>query len=178
MKVTTTPLKDLVVLEVEPIADERGFFARTWSRDDIRALCPAFDPLQSSVSWSAKAHTLRGLHWQEEPHAETKLVRVTQGAVFDVAVDLRPGSATRGRWFGAELSARNRRSLLIPRGFAHGLLTLEDDTEVLYVMDAAHAPQAARGACWDDPAFAIAWPATPAVIGERDRAWPAWSPGP
>jgi dTDP-4-dehydrorhamnose 3,5-epimerase len=178
MRCEPTPLADLLVLEVEPIADERGFFARTWSREEIAAVCPAFDPVQSSISWSAKAHTLRGLHWQAEPHAETKLVRVTQGAVFDVAVDLRLGSATLGRWFGIELSAANRRSVLIPRGFAHGLITLADETEVLYVMDAAYAPGAARGARFDDPAFAIAWPATPAVIGERDRAWPAWSAPP
>ncbi|MFO1149342.1 MAG: dTDP-4-dehydrorhamnose 3,5-epimerase [Alsobacter sp.] len=175
MRAEATPLPGLLVLEIEPVADERGFFARTWSRDEVRAVCPAFDPVQSSVSWSAKAHTLRGLHWQAEPHAETKLVRVTQGAVFDVAVDLRPGSATRGRWFGTQLSAANRRSLLIPRGFAHGLITLADATEVLYVMDAAYAPAAARGARWDDPAFGIEWPAEPAVIGERDRNWPAWS---
>lgn len=172
-----TPLDGLFVLEPAPIADERGFFARTWSVDAIADVVPAFAPLQSSISFSDRAGTLRGLHWQEAPAAETKLVRVTQGAVYDVAVDLRPGSATRGRWFATELSAGNRRSLLVPRGFAHGLLTLVDDTEVLYVMDAAHAPALARGARYDDPAFDIVWPAEPVVVSARDLAWPAWTSG-
>jgi dTDP-4-dehydrorhamnose 3,5-epimerase len=174
MRLDPTPLLGLHVLDPEPIPDERGFFARLWSTDALAEACPGFAPVQSSISVSTRAHTLRGLHWQEGADAETKLVRVTSGAIFDVAVDLRRDSATRGRWFGIELSAANRRSLLIPKGFAHGLLTLADQTEVLYVMDAPHAPASARGARYDDPAFAIAWPAEPDVIGERDLAWPAW----
>jgi dTDP-4-dehydrorhamnose 3,5-epimerase len=175
MVLEPTPIEGLFVLEARPVTDERGFFARTWSLDTLVAAVPGFMPVQSSASFSHRAGTLRGLHWQEAPHAETKLVRVTQGAAFDVAVDLRPGSPTRGRWYGTELSAENRRSLLIPRGFAHGLLTVSDETEVLYVMDAHYAPAAARGARFDDPAFAIAWPAKPTVVGERDRAWPPWT---
>lgn len=178
MILAPTPLEGLLVAEVQPVGDERGFFARTWAVEGIGSVVPGFAPVQSSVSFSHRAGTLRGLHWQEAPHGETKLVRVTQGAVFDVAVDLRPGSPTRGRWFGTELSAANRRSMLVPRGFAHGLLTLADATEVLYVMDAPHSPAAARGARYDDPGFAIDWPTVPSVIGERDLGWPTWSAGP
>jgi dTDP-4-dehydrorhamnose 3,5-epimerase len=171
-----TTLPGLMRVRPQPLADERGFFARVWSSDDFAAAGQPFAPIQSSISVSARTHTLRGLHWQEAPHAETKLVRVTRGAVFDAAVDLRPGSPTLGHWHAERLDARNRLALLIPRGFAHGLLTLEDDTEVLYAMDAPYAAEAARGARFDDPAFGIAWPARPAVVGERDLAWPAWTP--
>lgn len=178
MRCVPTPLPGLSLLEPEPIRDERGFFARLWSKEALAEACPGFAPVQSSISVSTRRQTLRGLHWQEGAQAETKLVRVTSGAIFDVAVDLRPASPSLGRWFGIELTAANRRSLLIPKGFAHGLLTLADDTEVLYVMDAPHAPEAARGARYDDPAFAIGWPGEPAVIAEKDLAWPAWAPGP
>lgn len=170
-----TPLAGLLIVRSEPVADERGFFARVWSIDEFAASGVSFAPVQSSISVSTLAGTLRGMHWQAAPDGEVKLVRVTQGAVFDVAVDLRAGSATLGRWFGLELSAANRLALLIPRGFAHGLVTLADHTEVLYVMDAPYAAAAARGARHNDAAFGIAWPREPSVIGARDRAWPDWN---
>lgn len=175
MRIEATPLPGLTLIHPSPIRDERGFFSRLWSVADLAVSGLEFAPVQSSISFSDRAGTLRGLHWQAEPHGETKLVRVTQGAVFDVAVDLRAGSPTRGRWFGTELSAANRAALLIPKGFAHGLVTLADDTEVLYVMDTPYVAEAVRGARFDDPAFAIAWPREAAVIGPRDLAWPAWT---
>jgi dTDP-4-dehydrorhamnose 3,5-epimerase len=170
-----TPLAGLLLVRPEPVADERGFFARVWSSEDFAAAGVTFQPVQSSISVSTRAGTLRGMHWQAAPHGEVKLVRVTQGAVFDVAVDLRAGSATLGRWFGLELSAANRLALLIPRGFAHGLITLADDSEVLYAMDTPYVAASARGARHNDPAFGIAWPRESTVIGARDRAWPNWN---
>ena len=170
-----TPLEGLLVVRPEPVRDERGLFARVWSTEEFAAAGQPFQPIQSSISFSDRAGTLRGMHWQAAPHGETKLVRVTRGAVFDVAVDLRAGSATQGRWFGLELTALDRTALLVPKGFAHGLITLVDDTEVLYAMDAPYVADAARGARHDDPAFGIAWPRAPVVIGARDLAWPSWS---
>lgn len=177
MRLDPTPLGGLYLVVPEPAGDERGLFARVWCAETFARAGIGFMPAQASVSWSAARGTLRGLHWQEPPHAEAKLVRVTAGAAFDVAVDLREGSPTRGRWHGVELSACNRLALLIPRGFAHGLLTLTDGTEVHYTMDVPHAPGAARGARFDDPAFAIAWPHVPAVVSDRDLGWPPWEGG-
>jgi dTDP-4-dehydrorhamnose 3,5-epimerase len=127
---------------------------------------------QSSVSFNARARTLRGLHWQAAPHEEEKLVRCTAGAIFDVIVDLRTESETYRRWFAAELSAANRRALYVPKGFAHGFLTLTDASEVLYMISVAYAPGYGRGLRWDDPSIGIAWPHAPAVISERDAALP------
>lgn len=169
-----TPLPDLTLVRPDERHDERGFFARVWCRETAAEAGVCFEPAQVSVSFNRRAGTLRGLHWQEPPHAETKLVRATRGRAFDVAVDLRPGSPTRGRWHAVELSADNHLALLIPPGFAHGFLTLEDGTELLYAIDAPYVPAAARGARWDDPAFAIRWPGAPAVVAERDLAWPAF----
>lgn len=163
-----TALDGLLVVEQERIADERGFFARTY---DVEQLGPV---VQMSTSFNARAGTLRGLHLQDEPYGETRLVRCTHGAVFDVAVDLRPASPTRHRWHAEQLSAHNGRALLIPTGFAHGFQTLVDDSEVLYVMDTAFVPGAGRGVRWDDPAFAIAWPPAPPggrIMSERDATY-------
>jgi dTDP-4-dehydrorhamnose 3,5-epimerase len=168
-----TPLAGLMVARTTPAGDARGDFARLWCGDEFRAAGLAFTPLQLSLSRNPARHTLRGLHWQEAPHGETKLVRAVRGAVFDVAVDLRAGSTTCRHWYGQELDAAGMAALLIPPGFAHGFLTLTDDAEVLYLIDTAHAPAAARGCRYDDPALGIAWPAAPAVIGARDLAWPA-----
>lgn len=164
-----TALAGLVVVEQERVADERGFFARTHDVEQLGSVA------QMSTSYNARAGTLRGLHLQAEPHGETKLVRCTRGAVFDVAVDLRDGSPTRLRWHVEELSAHNGRALLIRPGFAHGFQTLCDDTEVLYAMDVVFVPGAGRGVRWDDPAFAIAWPDAPAggrVMSRRDATYP------
>jgi dTDP-4-dehydrorhamnose 3,5-epimerase len=157
--------------------DERGHFARTFCAREFaeHGLNPAL--VQCSTSFNRLRGTLRGLHWQADPRAEDKLVRVTRGAVWDVLVDLRPGSPTRLQWHGETLSAENGAQLFIPRGFAHGFLTLEDDSEVFYQMSEFFAPEAARGARFDDPAFGIAWPLPEnPVMSDRDRAFPPFDP--
>jgi dTDP-4-dehydrorhamnose 3,5-epimerase len=172
-----TPIADVYIVEPERHLDERGFFARTWDTNEFRKRDLNGDLVQCSVSYNSRRGTLRGLHYQAPPHEEAKLVRCTAGAVFDVAVDLRPGSPTFETWFGTELSADNRCALYIGEGCAHGFLTLTDDSEVLYQMSQFWAPEAARGVRWDDPAFAIEWPAEPAVINERDRTYPDFEAG-
>ena len=173
MRLEATELAGVLIVHLEPEADGRGHFARLWDREVMGA---AVD--QASVSWNARRHTLRGLHWQAAPHGEAKLVRCTRGALFDVAVDVRPGSPTERRWVALHLSARQPRALYLAAGLAHGFLTLEDDTEVTYLMAGRYAPEAVRGARYDDPAFAIAWPAPPSVIADRDRAFPSYDRGP
>lgn len=167
-----THLPGAVTIDVDRRVDERGFFARTWCRDELTELGLPSNVVQCSISWNERRHTLRGMHWQEGPHGETKLVRCTRGAILDVIVDVRPGSPTYLQHLAVELDEHNRRALLVPAGFAHGFLTLADGTEVYYQMDAPHVPEAARGARWDDPAFGIPWPARPSVISERDRTYP------
>ncbi len=170
-----TPLAGAYVVEAERIADERGFFARTYSRAELAAHGLDPDIAQCSVSFNHRRGTLRGLHFQAEPFAEVKLVRCTRGSIWDVIVDIRDGSPTRGRHAAAVLSAEARNAFYIPKGFAHGFLTLEDDAEVFYQISAPYSPQHARGFRWDDPAFAIPWPEAPAVISDRDRDLPVFS---
>jgi dTDP-4-dehydrorhamnose 3,5-epimerase len=167
-----TPLAGAWVLEPERIADERGFFARTYCRRDFaaRGLDPAI--AQCSVSFNHRRGTLRGLHFQAAPHEEVKLVRVTRGAVWDVIVDLRPESPTYARHFSIVLSAEDRNELYIPKGMAHGFQTLEDGTEVFYQISEFYASDSARGYRWDDPSFAIPWPEPVTVISEKDRNLP------
>jgi dTDP-4-dehydrorhamnose 3,5-epimerase len=167
-----TAVAGVWIVDPEPHTDERGFFARTWCAREFaeRGLSARF--VQASVSHNPRRGTLRGLHYQAAPHAEAKLVRCTRGAVYDVALDLRPGSPTYRRHVAVVLDARSHRALYIPEGCAHGFQTLEDDTDVLYQMSAFHAPEAARGVRWDDPAFAIPWPAAERLISARDRAYP------
>lgn len=172
MRFTPTDIPGVVVIDAEPHADVRGAFARLHCPEEFAAAGIPFEPAQTSVSRNPAARTLRGLHHQPAPHAETKLVRVARGRVFDVAVDLRPDSPTHRRWTAAELSAENLRGLFIPAGVAHGFLTLEPDTDVLYQIAPAFKPGFEAGVRWDDPAFAIAWPAAPAVISPRDAAYP------
>jgi dTDP-4-dehydrorhamnose 3,5-epimerase len=167
------PLPGVWVLELERHADERGFFARTFCRQELEAHGLAPEVAQCNLSVSHRRGTLRGLHLQRAPHEEAKLVRCTRGSLFDVAVDLRAGSATFARWFGVVLSAERANQLYVPKGFAHGFLTLEDDTEVCYQMSTPYAPEHQAGYRWDDPAFGIEWPAEVRVISERDRNLPA-----
>ena len=169
-----TPLDGALIVELEPLGDERGYFARTFDSELFAAAGLDGKVVQASTSFNARAGTLRGLHYQADPHAEAKLVRVTRGAVFDVIVDLRSDSATFRGWFGVELDAASGRSLYVPVGCAHGFQTLVDDTEVLYQMNYPHVPEAARGVRFDDPAFAIGWPPPPPggrVISARDGAF-------
>lgn len=167
-----TPLAGAWLLEPERIEDERGFFARTYCRSDFeaRGLDPAIT--QCSVSYNHRRGTLRGLHFQIAPHEEVKLVRVTQGKIWDVIVDLRPESPTFRKHFSVVLSAERRNELYIPKGVAHGFQTLEDGAEVYYQISEFYVPESARGYRWDDPAFAIPWPEPVTVISERDRELP------
>jgi len=169
---TKTRLPGLVLVELEPSRDARGSFARIWCRREFAAAGLDVEIAQSSLSSNAARGTLRGLHFQRPPHEEVKLVRCVRGAIFDVAVDLRPNSATYCRWQGFELAAETGAALYIPRGFAHGFETLTDDSEVLYQISAFYAPEASAGVRWDDPAFAIDWPLPVAAISEKDRSWP------
>ena len=162
-----------MVVELEPFLDERGSFARIWASEELAAQGLTATLAQCSISRNVRAGTIRGLHFQEAPHEEAKLVRCIRGAMFDVAVDLRSGSLTRGQWFGVELSAENGRALYVPEGCAHGFQTLVDDTEVLYLISTPYVPAAQAGVRWDDPALAITWPDAPTrTISERDAAWP------
>ncbi len=168
-----TDLAGAYLVEPERLEDERGFFARTWCADEFARL--GLNPLlnQCSVSRNHRAGTLRGLHFQRAPHAETKLVRVTRGCVFDVIVDLRPASPTRHRWFAAELDAESGLMIYVPEGFAHGFQTLDDDTEVSYQISVPYRGASAAGLRWDDPAIGIEWPLAPTrMISERDLAFP------
>jgi dTDP-4-dehydrorhamnose 3,5-epimerase len=172
MKVTPAALGGAFVIDLEPVADERGFFARSFCAEELAAA--GIDPRvsQMNVSFNHRAGTLRGMHLQRDPHGETKIVRCTKGRIFDVIVDVRASSPTRGRWCGYELSEENRRGLYIPIGFAHGFQTLTDASEVLYVMGSTYVKEAATGFRYDDPAFAIAWPRPPSVISQRDLDYP------
>ena len=170
---TPTRLPGAYLIDVERHADERGFLARTFCEREFADQGLPMRIVQSSTIHSPRRHTLRGLHYQEAPHAEIKLVRCTRGSIFLVMVDLRPESPTNGHWLGVELTAENERLAYVPEGFAQGYQTLEDDAEVLYQMSHHYVSDAARGVRWDDPAFGIDWPpAEERVISERDRSWP------
>jgi len=171
-----TPLSGAFLVELEPARDERGFFARSFCSEVFarHGLVDRF--AQANVSWNARRGTLRGMHWQAAPHAEAKLVRCTAGALYDVIVDLRDGSPTCRRWHGVTLNAANRHALYVPEGFAHGFLTLADETEVLYEMSTPHAPEAARGLRWDDAAIGIRWPEAPRILSPRDAGYPDLPP--
>jgi dTDP-4-dehydrorhamnose 3,5-epimerase len=171
MRFLPTALPGVMVIEPEPVADERGFFARAYCPAEFAAAGVDFMPSQVNLSRNARAFTLRGLHYQDPPHAEAKLVRVTRGRAHDVIVDLRAGPTFR-RWVSVELDAISARAVFVPEGCAHGFLTLEDETDVLYQMGRPYVPGQGRGLRWNDPALRIIWPAAPNVISEADAAWP------
>lgn len=172
MKVEALPL-GLFRLVPEPVVDRRGFFARLYDGAMMKAAGLKTHFSQWSVSYSARRGTLRGLHWQAAPYFETKLVQCIRGAVFDVAVDIRPDSPTRGRWHAVELSAENRHLFYVPDGFAHGFQTLTDDVEFLYHISEPFRADCARGIRWDDPDIAIQWPEAPErILSERDASLP------
>lgn len=173
---TETPLGGAFVIDPEPIEDARGFFARTWCRREIGARGLETRIAQVSTSFSKRRGTLRGMHYQAAPAAETKIVRCTRGALHDVIVDLRPESPTFTRHLAVVLTAENRKMLYVPAGFAHGFQTLEHDTEVLYQISEFYSPEHARGVRWDDPAFGISWPDDERTIADRDRSYPDFRP--
>jgi dTDP-4-dehydrorhamnose 3,5-epimerase len=172
MRFTPSGIDGVLVVDIDPRSDERGAFARLQCPDEFAAAGHPFTPAQTSLSRNPHAFTLRGMHYQPAPHAEVKLVRAVRGRIFDVAVDLRPASPTYRRWTAQELSADNGRAMLIGEGIAHGFLTLEPDTDVLYQIAPKFEPGHEAGVRWDDPAFAIAWPQAPALISPRDAAYP------
>jgi len=176
MVFTSTGMPPAVVVDPEPHVDQRGFFARSWCRREFEAHGLNSSLVQCSISHNLVKGTLRGLHYQAAPYAEAKLVRCTAGAICDVIIDLRPGSLTFKRHMAITLSADNRRALYVPEGFAHGFLTLADNSEVLYQMSQFYEPVASRGVRWNDPAFGIEWPDRVRVISERDRTYPDFEP--
>ncbi|CAN7205268.1 dTDP-4-dehydrorhamnose 3,5-epimerase family protein [Phenylobacterium sp. LjRoot219] len=177
MRFTATEIAGVVVVELEPRSDERGAFARLHCPDEFAAAGHPFVPAQTSLSRNPHLGTLRGMHYQPDPYGEVKLVRCVRGRIFDVAVDLRPDSPTHRRWTAAELSAETGRALLVPEGVAHGFLTLEPDCDVLYQISPLYQPGREAGVRWDDPTFAIAWPAQPQVISPRDAAYADYRAG-
>jgi dTDP-4-dehydrorhamnose 3,5-epimerase len=172
MRFVRLPLPGAFRVELQRHDDDRGFFARTFCADEFRAQGLITEFVQHSVSFNARKGTLRGLHYQADPHAETKLLRCTAGAVFDVLVDLRRSSSTFGRWHAETLTADNHHMLYIPAGCAHGFQTMEDRTELYYEIAPAYVPGAARGIAFDDPSLAIAWPLSDPVVSDADRMRP------
>lgn len=170
-----TKLKDSYIIELEKITDERGFFARSWCQKEFEKYGLNSNLVQCNISYNKTKGTLRGMHYQIEPYPEAKLVRCTQGAIYDVIIDLRSNSPTFKQWIGIELTAKNHKMLYIPKGFAHGFQTLEDDSEVFYQMSEFYHPECARGVKWNDPSFNIQWLLTENLtISERDLSYNLW----
>jgi dTDP-4-dehydrorhamnose 3,5-epimerase len=171
-----TRLSGAFFVDLERREDSRGFFARTWCANEFADHGLTTEVVQANISFNPRQGTLRGMHFQRAPHAETKLVRCTRGAIYDVVVDLRRDSDTYKEWVGVELSADNRRALFVPEGFAHGYQTLVPDAEVFYQVSEYYTPGAEGGVRWDDPAFGIEWPdPDDAFLSDKDRSWPDFS---
>lgn len=173
MRLNPTEIPGAWLIDLEPVADDRGFFSRSLCVEEFERHGLNGRMLQQSISWNERAGTLRGMHYQDAPYEEDKLVRVTRGSIYDVMVDLRAASPTFGKWVGVELHADAHRQLYIPKGVAHGFQTLSDGTEVFYQMTTRFTPEASRGLRWDDPSIGIAWPDHPQrTISHKDRALP------
>jgi len=176
MRFTETPIAGVWVIDPDFRGDDRGRFFRAWCSREFADHGIDFLPLQANMGFSVQRGTVRGMHYQIEPALEAKLVRCTRGSMFDVALDLRPGSPTYGQWFGAELSEDNGRMLFVPEHCGHGYQTLDDRTEMHYMTSQVYTPSACRGARFDDPAFAIRWPLPPTAVSDQDRSWPLVPP--
>ena len=176
LKFEPTPLPGAFVIEPEKLGDERGFFSRTFCQRQFAERGLEKEFVQSSISFNHDEATLRGLHYQAAPAEEAKLVRCTMGCLYDVIVDLRPDSPTFTKWHATQLSAENRRMVYIPRGLAHGFLTLQPNVEILYQITPHHDPALARGVRWNDPVLGIEWPRDVNVISARDRSYPDFDP--
>ena len=170
-----TKLNDVHIVKLEPITDKRGFFARSWCKKEFSDQCLVNDYVQTNLSFNKAKGTLRGMHYQTEPHGEVKIVRCIKGAIYDVVIDLREQSSTYLDWLGVELNDENRDMLYIPKGFAHGFLTLKDNVEVHYQMSEFYKSDAAYGLRYDDPTFNIQWPMAVKEIADKDRTWPDFS---
>jgi len=167
-----TELKGAYLIELEKNLDERGFFARSFCEKEFLYHGISFSPVQANLSFNERSNTLRGMHYQESPYEEAKLVRCVWGSIFDVIIDLRDQSPTKDHWVGVELNRENRKSLYVPKGFAHGFLTLEPNTEVSYLMSDFYTAGKGRGIRWDDPFYNIQWPGKIRSISEKDKSWP------
>jgi len=177
MILTETKLKGAFLIEIEKIVDDRGFFARAWCKNEFEKHGLQTELVQANIAFSSKKSTLRGLHYQVDPYQEAKLVRCIKGAIFDAIIDLRPDSPTYKQWISVELTEDNCKTLYVPEDFAHGYLTLRDNTEVFYQVSQFYYPESERGIRWDDPAFGIRWPQTQdLVISEKDKNWPDFLP--
>lgn len=176
MKFIKTRLGDAFIVEPDEMADERGFFARSWCQREFELIGIHKRPVQSNISFNKKRGTLRGLHYQADPYGEAKLIRCTMGAIYDVIVDLRSDSTTYLQWISVELTQKNGRLLFVPVGFAHGFMTLRDNTEIFYQMSQFYMPEYSRGVRWDDPLFGIRWPMKVSVISEKDELYPDFIP--
>lgn len=172
---TETKLKGAFVIDIEPLEDQRGFFARAWCRDEFERHGLNTRIVHCNISFNKQRGTLRGMHYQAPPFAEAKLVRCTRGAIYDVIIDLRSDSPTFHEWFSVELTAENHRALFVPEGFAHGFQTLMDNSEVFYQMSEIFHPEHARSLRWNDPAFEIAWPIPDPILSEKDSNSSPWS---
>lgn len=173
-----TPIPDAYLIELEQHSDERGSFARLWCIEELKAQGIDVTFVQANASFSEHRGTMRGLHYQRAPYREAKLIHCTRGAIFDVLVDMRPRSDAYLHWFGAELSAENRRQMFVPEGCAHGYLTLTDGAEVEYVVSSPYRPSAETGIRYDDPTLGIQWPVPVTVVSPKDRSWPDVVPEP
>jgi dTDP-4-dehydrorhamnose 3,5-epimerase len=172
-----TLFDSVYIIEIEKQTDFRGFFGRAWCKREFEAYGLKTELVQSNVGFSRSAGTLRGLHYQSEPHAEVKLVRCVKGSIYDVMIDMRPQSSTYMQWLGIELKAESYRMIYVPEGFAHGYLTLKDNTEVMYQVSEYYTPGSERGIRFNDPAFAIRWPEDILFISDKDLSWQDFSPG-
>jgi dTDP-4-dehydrorhamnose 3,5-epimerase len=171
-----TPLSGAFVIELERRDDERGFFARAFCENEFAQHGLPIRFPQSNLSYNRRAGTLRGMHYQAAPYGESKLVRCVAGSIYDVIIDLRASSASKLKWFGVELSGDNGKALFVPKGFAHGYITLTDDVQIYYQMGEMYRPEGARGVRYDDPIFAIEWPRSPVSISERDATYASFDP--
>lgn len=171
MKFSPTCIADALLVDLDPISDDRGFFSRVYCQKEFVAQGIENKFVQANLTYTRKKGTMRGLHYQSAPNDEAKLVRCISGSLFDVVVDVRKESQTYLKWFGAELSATNKKMMYVPAGCAHGTLSLEDDTESLYWVSAVYTPGAERGICFDDPLFNIEWPIDVRIVSEKDREW-------
>jgi dTDP-4-dehydrorhamnose 3,5-epimerase len=176
MKFLETTLKDAYLTDLTVFEDSRGFFAESWNKREFAEHGIHAEMAQANLSFNHKKGTLRGMHFQHAPHAETKLVRCIRGGILDIICDIRPESPTYLKWQGFELTAENRRMLIVPEGFAHGYQTLEDNVEVLYLVSEYYTPQSADGIRWDDPALKLEWPMPPTVISPKDEAFAPYQP--
>jgi dTDP-4-dehydrorhamnose 3,5-epimerase len=172
MKFTPTDIQDVFIVELEKREDDRGFFARGFCQREFEEHGMIPQVVQANISYNKYKGTLRGMHYQVSPCEETKFLRCTKGSVYDVIIDMRPESKTYKKWIGVELTDQNYKMLYVPRNFAHGFQTLEDETEVMYLVSEFYAPQTERGVRYNDPSFNIQWPLAVAQISDKDAGWP------